>query len=323
MRVLLVGAGAVGQVYGRHLALGGAEVSFLLKPKHLEAARRGFAMYPYNDRRHRTEPVRFACFGVLGSMSEVRAGRWDQVWLCVSSDALRAGGWFAELLEAIGGAAVVTLQVGLGDAEWVAERAGAERVLFGLITFLAWPGPLGGEGLPEPGICYWVPPLVPTLLQGPAPPVAAALGALRRGGLPARAARGVVQQAALSAAMVSTGVAALELAGWRFGALVRGPWLGLGRRAAREAVAIAAGYYGRRPPRLVPQLFQPWLVRALMPLVRWVVPFDMERYLQVHFSKVGRQTRQHLERLIAEGRRQGLPAGALQELHRRLGPPAR
>ena len=37
MRVLLVGAGAVGQVYGWHLARGGAATSFLVRPRHAEA----------------------------------------------------------------------------------------------------------------------------------------------------------------------------------------------------------------------------------------------------------------------------------------------
>ena len=34
MKVLIVGAGAVGQVYGRHLAAAGAEVCFYVKPKY-------------------------------------------------------------------------------------------------------------------------------------------------------------------------------------------------------------------------------------------------------------------------------------------------
>jgi ketopantoate reductase len=33
MRALVVGAGAVGQVYGHHLARGGADVAFYVRPK--------------------------------------------------------------------------------------------------------------------------------------------------------------------------------------------------------------------------------------------------------------------------------------------------
>ena len=52
-RVLIVGAGAVGQVYGWYLSRGGAEVSFYVKEKYLEDARAGFALYPLNTRRTR------------------------------------------------------------------------------------------------------------------------------------------------------------------------------------------------------------------------------------------------------------------------------
>ena len=45
MRVLIVGAGAVGQVYGHHLQRGGAEVTFLVKPRYETDARAGFTLW--------------------------------------------------------------------------------------------------------------------------------------------------------------------------------------------------------------------------------------------------------------------------------------
>ena len=56
-KVLIVGAGAVGQVYARHAQLGGAEVTFFVRDKYREEVSRGFDMYPLN--RRGTEPVRF------------------------------------------------------------------------------------------------------------------------------------------------------------------------------------------------------------------------------------------------------------------------
>ena len=41
LRVLLVGAGAVGQVYGYHLQKGGAQVAFFVRPKHRAEAEGG------------------------------------------------------------------------------------------------------------------------------------------------------------------------------------------------------------------------------------------------------------------------------------------
>jgi len=36
MKVLIVGAGAVGQIYGHYYAEGGSEVTYLVKPRHVE-----------------------------------------------------------------------------------------------------------------------------------------------------------------------------------------------------------------------------------------------------------------------------------------------
>ena len=46
-RVLLVGAGAVGQVYGKYLQAAGCEISFLVKEKYADEARRGFTLYDH------------------------------------------------------------------------------------------------------------------------------------------------------------------------------------------------------------------------------------------------------------------------------------
>ncbi len=83
-RILLVGAGAVGQVYGRHLQLGGADISFLVRPQYAAAVRRGFDLYPLR-KRGRRDAVRLQDFAVLTETAAVAAQRWDAVFLCVSS----------------------------------------------------------------------------------------------------------------------------------------------------------------------------------------------------------------------------------------------
>ena len=44
-KVLLLGAGAVGQVYAYHLALAGAEIGFKVRPKYVEETTAGFDLY--------------------------------------------------------------------------------------------------------------------------------------------------------------------------------------------------------------------------------------------------------------------------------------
>src|SRR5262245_49596595 len=121
MRALIVGAGAVGQVYGHHLARGGAEVAFLVKPKYAGEARAGFTLYPLNARgRKRTEPVRWRDYRVLTDHDEVAREPCDQVYLTVSSTAVR-GDWLPDLARKIGDATVIALQPGLDDREHVLQ----------------------------------------------------------------------------------------------------------------------------------------------------------------------------------------------------------
>src|SRR5262245_47095522 len=130
MKALVVGAGAVGQVFGRHLQLGGADVTFLVRDKYAAACRDGFLMYPLNRRaRDRATPVRFDGAGVVTEPD----GQWDQVWITVSSTALRAGGLVDGLASRTGAATIVTLQPGYEDGAYVRRFVDPERVVYGII----------------------------------------------------------------------------------------------------------------------------------------------------------------------------------------------
>src|SRR5262245_44848572 len=107
MHILVVGAGAVGHAYGRHLQLGGARVSFLVRAKYAAACRAGLTLYPLNrPKATRWQPVPLQNFGVLTSTDEVATIAWEQVWLCIPSTGLQ-GPWLADLLAAIGKATLV------------------------------------------------------------------------------------------------------------------------------------------------------------------------------------------------------------------------
>ncbi len=58
----------------------------------------------------------------------------------------------------------------------------------------------------------------------------------------------------------------------------------------------------------------PTALRLATRLVPWVAPMDFERFLQVHFSKVGDQTMLALDTWIEEGRRQDQPVVQLSAL---------
>lgn len=308
MRVLLVGAGAVGQVYGRHLQAAGWDVAFYVKPKYLEDARRGFVRYPARGGR----PERFEGYGLITAPEEVAAERWDQVWLCVSSPAL-AGGWLPPLLAAAPGATVVMLQPGLHDRRRLLELVPEERLVSGMIGIVAWQAPLPGELLDPPGIRCWFPPLSPSRFSGPPAVVDAVVGALRRGGCPARRDADATRTSALGSAVLLCFVAGLEVAGWDPAAFRRGDAPEAAAAAAREALAVAGLYHGASPG-LLPLLARGWAFRLALRAATAVAPFDLPLYLRYHFEKVGDQTREALRAWEAEGRSRGLDGSALRGL---------
>jgi hypothetical protein len=310
VHVLIVGAGALGQVYGRHLALAGDEVTFLVKEKYAEEARAGFSMLQLSAGGAR-RPARFEGFGVI---TEVGEARFDEVWLAISSDAL-AGAWLDELLAAIGSATLVVLQPGIEQRELILSKSQGDRVVFGLPSIVSYHAPLGDE--PDEGTTYLLPPLAKSAFSGPG--AAAIVRRLRAGGMPATRVRDAVWAGTVPTAALITHVAALELAGWSFARARRGDLLAQAARAAREAMVIAARHLRRRAP-LVRFFVRPWLVKIAGFFGRRFAPFDLEAYLRVHFKKTAPQTRLLLDSFIARGRDEGVSVAALDRLRRALPP---
>jgi hypothetical protein len=314
MRALVVGAGAVGQVYARHLQLGGAEVAFLVKDKYAEECRRGFTMYALNHRR-RTEPLRLEGVEVLTSPAQAAASRWDQIYVTVSSTAIRAGTWLAELAAASGDATIVSLQPGLHDRALFLEHWPESRVVSGMISLISYHAPLPDETrFATPGMAYWFPPLAPSPFSGPDARVRTVVEALRRGGMPATRQRDVPRAAAFPSAVLMPNLVALESAGWSFRELGRGAWLERAARASSEALAQVAHHLGTRPPLPVRLLARPFAMRLLLRVAGVIIPLPLETYLRVHFTKVGDQTRLAMATYVADARAAGLPTAALEQL---------
>ena len=311
MNVLVVGAGAVGQVYGRHAALGGAEVTFFVRDKYRDEVSRGFDMYPLN---HRGSAVRFDGFSVVTRADEVAARKFDQVYVAVSSPALR-GPWLAELIAATGDATILALQPGQDDlATFVAAGATRERIVSGALTLISYHAPLPGETrFAKPGMAYWFPPLAPCPISGAPERVAAVLAVLRAGKLPVRRHADVPSFAAFPTAVMMPSLVALEAAGWSFRAFVR-QTMALGARGAREALGIVGAGLGKRPPLPLRLATRPRIMRIGLWVIARVVPLPLEVYLKAHFTKVGAQTRMFMADYIERGHAGKLEVGALEQL---------
>jgi len=283
-RVTLAGAGAVGQTLAAFLDRGGAEVTLLV--------------------RRDPGPIRVGAHGrprfTLPLATRRAAAPTDVLVLCVPSTALDPR-WLADLAAATGDATVVTLQPGLLDHERIVAAFGAERVVAGMFPLLAWSD--------EDGTTYWKPPFASLPLAGPRAAAVAPL--FVAGGLPARVVAGVRDKLAAGGALLDTHVAALARAGWSLRRLRSDrALLALAHRASRESRRIAARHLGQPvgapPPRLLVEL-------ALAAAPR-LVPFDLERFLEQHYTKVAAQTRALLAATVERGDALGLPTAALAAL---------
>lgn len=324
-RVLVIGAGAVGQVFGRHLARAGAALTFFVREKYADEVRRGFDMYPLamtRGRRAHLSPVRFEGFDVITSLEEIAARRFDQVYITLPSNAVR-GAFMTELAAALGtdpdGATLVSLQPMADDREAILAAGVPEsRLVSGMISFIAYAAPLEGEArFPRPGMAYWFPPLSPSPFSGPDARTRAVVALLTRGGLPARRHRDVPRAVGFPSVIGMAYLTALEAVDWSLRALRASSELALAARAGREAIAIVARTWG--PPAPIARLGMALAVRpVLVTLALWfaerVMPLPLEAYLRTHFTKVGEQTRLIVSSVIADGRAASLPVRELEAL---------
>ncbi len=318
MKILLVGAGAVGQAYGRHFQRGGADIAFFVRPKYEAEVRRGFAMYPLNEAKADKGPVRLEGFDVLTKNSEVAARQWDVVVLCVSSTALRGGDWFAEFAPSVGNAIVLSLCPGLRDNAFVLEHIARERAVFGLIGLSSYPGPLEGESLPSPGMVYWIPPGAKMPFSGPDEPTQLIVRLLNKGGLASKQVADTAVTAAFASPLLQMVIVALELVGWKFKDLRKDDaTMQEAYAAMRESFALAEARLGAKTPFGL-KLVRPWNLRFLLRVIPCIAPFDMERFFETHFTKVGDQTADNLQTLVALAEQEHVAHASLTSLRNRL-----
>jgi 2-dehydropantoate 2-reductase len=122
-RIAVVGAGAIGLYYGGKLAHFGREVHFLLRSDYEIVRKRGLRI------RSKTEEIHVP--KVLAHRSSEEIGPCDLVLVAVKTT---SNSKLPSLLQPLLGekTMLLTLQNGLGNEEFLAERFGAERILGGL-----------------------------------------------------------------------------------------------------------------------------------------------------------------------------------------------
>lgn len=315
MRAIIVGAGAVGQVYGHHLARGGADVAVLVRPRRRAEAEAGYTLTRISaiGRRH-TET--FTPSAVLTNTAEAIGRRAvDQIWLCVPTDALEDA-LLHDLAKAVPGATFVSLSPGYFVRERVISAVGEARAVFGGIGMISYVSPLEGsdqsrEKATPPGIAFF---LSPTKISGRSERRALeVVSALRAGGCATDLVSDASVEVAFGSSFLMPTVASLELADWSFKTFRADGHAELASRAIKEGLKIASAMTAHDPPPFAP-LLGPFALNAATLAIPPFAPLDVETFLRVHFEKVGDQTRLLLSQTIADGQARGLEVGALKEL---------
>jgi 2-dehydropantoate 2-reductase len=142
MRFLVVGAGALGSYYGGMLQKGGADVTFLVRPRRAaQLAERGLTIKaPGNSF---TVPIKVVQAGAVGGPYEVA------LLACKAYDLGSAIDDFAPALAPDG--AVLPVLNGINHIAVLTERFGADRVLGGAVMLLVTVTPNGDILVPGHG----------------------------------------------------------------------------------------------------------------------------------------------------------------------------
>jgi len=297
----------------------------------------------------RGQTIEVKGFDVMSSVEEVAAYKPDYLWLCISMSQLRseAGVHLIRQLSRVipSTCMIVNMSPGMNDRQFLEETLGTEfrhRLAHGTISMLSWQAPLQGEDAspthseaerakaqrdgPAAGmrygdsIAFLALPSSNFWVDSPAPlprrNLKVLVDALNAGNIPAKMLDSDPKMKTLIGVAASHPIlAAMDLSGWTFEGLRTGGRLEIAVEAAKEAVRATCTTFGQPiPKRLL--VFTPHLIRLQlwMNLGRWLLPFDIERFLAWHFSKVSDQTLMFMQQCEEMANKLGLPADNLKIL---------
>lgn len=299
MKILIVGAGAVGLVYGQHFTRGGHHVQYLIKKKYATSFHSGVRLSrlrPFRQPLSKIESV---------ALRYDWQGDYDLVILAISSPALRQLDW-PELARQLQNTPILMLQPSSADLSLLEQHFKPQQIAQGLISLIAYQAPLQTPCMDH--IEYYLPPI--------SMPISAdielrdrIIQLFKQSGIAATPSPSAVAASKLPAAFLMTFLAALEQAHWQFNTLRQRPHL----------LKQLAWAQWQLLPQLQPLtwwqkivlkgILTPTCYRLLLRLAPYSVPLPLERYLQYHFIKVREQTYLYLTDY-----QQQYPSQALRDL---------
>ena len=306
MRVCIVGAGALGRVYGVRLAVAGNDVSFVVRPSRL-AEDDPFVIELVNSRRRDTLPA-------PSRVAEIPKEA-DVVLLAVKVDQIDDR--LASVLASAPHVPVVSLTpLFPQDFEKLATILGKERPLVA-----AQPGVVAYER--DPGIIrYWLPKVAPTLLDadGPREPMSRLAAELERAGIPTKIQPRVRECNPATTIAFFPLVVALDAGGGTAASVLADKDLLKDTFAAMKEAQELAAKVGPLASwaNLLLKFATPLSLKIGIKLAETAAP-EAVRFVEIHFGQKVHEQHLKLGAYIVElGRKYGVETGAVERLLGRL-----
>jgi len=314
-KILIIGAGSVGLVFGYYLAKAGFSVTFFIKKKYQSDFEMGTYLYNLKKDKHLKSPIHFKDFSTIISFDELNSKNWSQIYFCISSTALHAFDFAAFNTNIKGEPSIIKLQPGIEDLELLQKIYPKERIIEGMISLISYPCPLPTENVIQAGTAFWFPPLSPIPFSGEKKRKDEIIRTFKATGISASSSKDVFMDGLFPSGFLAGLVSSLELADWKFSELKKSKELLLGfKELNNEIFEVLEQQYSSKRPLIIQLINRRCIFQLLISIAPKLVPFDLEAYLKVHFSKVKDQSLFHLNNYKDAGEKGGVSVEKIKEV---------
>ena len=315
-QILIIGAGAVGLVYGKHFSDAGHHVTFYVREKYVNELSNGSILYHINKDKKLNNPIQYHDYSLVSNFEEISKQSFDQIYLSFSSTALIKFDFkgFKESLQ--GEPTIVMLQPGKEDFEIVAKTFPVDQIVEGMISLISYQAPLSTETAELPGIAYYLPPMMPTPFSGASESRRnEVVKTFKSGKMNAATNKSVQQEALYPSAYLSTFLIALEASNWNFKKMKSDKKvLELLKKAVNEVHTALEAQSKTKRPFPFKLINSRKVTKILLTLAPKVMAMDIETYFEYHFTKVNEQTKMYVQNYIEIAQSSNLPHQNIEAL---------
>lgn len=312
-KVLIIGAGAVGLVYGYLLSKTGASITFLVKENQIEQLRSGVTLFNINADKTYSSPLSYSNLHLITALPE--KSDFDMVLFCISSVALQTFDFGSLKNNIANNTSLVCLQPGLHDYSKIAASFSSDRIVEGQISVISFALPLTGEATAANQYAFWFPPFASMLFVGSKDRVSEISNLFKQAGIATKKLYSRNHKPVFSSTFLVALTTVLALNKWSFSALRKNEThIRLICQLMKEIATALASYHNKKMPFGLSIIGTPWVLKLLLRFLPSLVPFDLETFIKNHFTKVKQQTDLHLNNYYQVGKKEKIATEALELL---------